>query len=72
MGTLEVDESAPELRFLGRNRRRDIVDKSQSYLSLGCQCIYVRELGEYGKEISSKEENQKLTGTNFKDDGLRI
>ena len=66
--TLEVNESVPELRFLGRNRCRDMVDKSQSYLSfvqravslfLPYLVLYVREPGPW-IEISSKKEIQKL------------
>ena len=30
VGTLEVDDSAPELRFVERNRRRNMVDKKEA------------------------------------------
>ena len=74
MGTLEVDDSAPELRFVGRNRRRNIVDKSQSYLSLvqGAVILYMSGKPVNTGKISSKKEIQKLMDTKFKDDGLRI
>ena len=40
-----VYRSASSLRFVGGNRRRDIVDKSQSYLSLvqGAVSLYMSE-----------------------------
>ena len=69
-----MDELAPELRFLGGNRRRYIVDKSQSYLSFvqGTVCLYMSGNPVNTGKISSKKEIQKLIGTKFKDDGLRF
>ena len=57
MGTLEVDDSAPELRFVGRNRRRYIVDKSQSYLSFvqGAVSLYMS-----GNPVNTERDKYKI------------
>ena len=70
-----MDSSGSRPERVEGNRRRDIVDKDQSYQSFtqGAVSLYLvldaceLEPGEYGIEILSKKEIQKLVvGTKLK------